>query len=206
MNNDSKSILLFFLFVLSTHSIYVVSQRIEHLELALALLTFALFVLFVLLIFKISLRSIVITLATIVALLDINSIFYLSLPDLYTISFTVGVLLFLCFYYGKAKDAVLAGIGFCIMNLVIHIEPLIQWEWIILFLLHSILFIIGSKNQFTITKRIYVGLFGVTFLLLVAGILSEHNYWAAVGLLLYLAVLIGIDFVFRKQQSTYTTH
>lgn len=205
-NNDSKSILLFLLFAFITISIYVVSQRVENLELPLALVTFALFILFIVLVFKLNLRPIVITLATIIALIDINSIFYLALPDVYTIGFTIGALLFLGFFIKNSKDAILAAIGFCMMNLLIQIEFFIQWEWIYLVVLHSILFIIASKFQFTITKRIYLGLFSVTFFILVIGMLTEHNYLAAFGLLLYLAVLIVIYVFIRKQQRTYKTH
>ena len=208
-NNDSKSMLLFLLFAFITNLAYVASQRIEHLELPLALVTFAIFILFILLVLKLNLRPIVITLATIIALIDINSIFYLALPDFYTISFTIGVLVFLGFYFKKSKDAVLAAIGFCIMNLLINIEFFIQWEWVYLFVLHSILFIIASRLQFTITKRIYLGLFSVTFIFLVIGMLVDHNYLATFGLFLYLAVLIAIYFIIRRQleqQPTYKLH
>lgn len=208
-NNDSKSMLLFLLFAFITNLAYVASQRIEHLELPLALVTFAIFILFILLVLKLNLRPIVITLATIITLIDINSIFYLALPDFYPISFTIGVLVFLGFYFKKSKDAILAAIGFCIMNLLINIEFFIQWEWVNLFVLHSILFIIASRLQFTITKRIYLGLFSVTFIFLVIGMLVDHNYLATFGLFLYLAVLIAIYFVIRRQleqQPTYKLH
>ncbi|MGE7981271.1 heat-shock protein [Solibacillus sp. NPDC093137] len=208
-NNDSKSILLFLLFAFITNLVYVASQRIENLELPLALVIFALFILFIVLVLKLNLRTIVITLATISALLDINSIFYLALPEFYTIGFTIGVLVFLGFYFKKSKDAILAAIGFCIMNILINIEFFIQWEWVYLLVLHSILFIIASRLKFTITKRIYLGFFSVTFIFLVIGMLVDHNYLATFGLLLYLAVLIAIYFVIRKQleqQPTYKLH
>lgn len=208
-NNDSKSILLFLLFAFITNLVYVASQRIENLELPLALVIFALFILFIVLVLKLNLRPIVITLATISALLDINSIFYLALPEFYTIGFTIGVLVFLGFYFKKSKDAILASIGFCIMNILINIEFFIQWEWVYLLVLHSILFIIASRLKFTITKRIYLGFFSVTFIFLVIGMLVDHNYLATFGLLLYLAVLIAIYFVIRRQleqQPTYKLH
>lgn len=208
-NNDSKSILLFLLFAFITNLVYVASQRIENLELPLALVIFALFILFIVLVLKLKLRPIVITLATILALLDINSIFYLALPEFYTIGFTIGVLVFLGFYFKKSKDAILAAIGFCIMNILINIEFFIQWEWVYLLVLHSILFIIASRLQFTITKRIYLGFFSVTFIFLVIGMLVDHNYLATFGLFLYLAVLIAIYFVIRRQleqQPTYKLH
>ncbi|MEK4386468.1 heat-shock protein [Solibacillus sp. FSL W7-1464] len=207
-NNDSKSILLFLLFAFISNLFYVASQRVEHLELPLALVTFAVFILFIVLVLKLNLRPIVITLATILALTDINSIFYLSLPDVYTIGFTIGILVFLSFFFKKEKDSILAAIGFCMMNLLIHIEFFIQWEWIYLFVLHSILFIIASRYQFTITKRIYLGLFSVTFFLLVIGMMTDHNYLAVLGLILYYAVLILIYFFIRKQKQhrTYSTH
>ncbi|MFS0875330.1 heat-shock protein [Solibacillus isronensis] len=208
-NNDSKSILLFLLFAFITNLVYVASQRIENLELPLALVIFALFILFIVLVLKLNLRPIVITLATISALLDINSIFYLALPEFYTIGFTIGVLVFLGFYFKKSKDAILAAIGFCIMNILINIEFFIQWEWVYLLVLHSILFIIASRLKFTITKRIYLGFFSVTFIFLVIGMLVDHNYLATFGLLLYLAVLIAIYFVIRRQleqQPTYKLH
>lgn len=208
-NNDSKSILLFLLFAFITNLVYVASQRIENLELPLALVIFALFILFIVLVLKLNLRPIVITLATISALLDINSIFYLALPEFYTIGFTIGVLVFLVFYFKKSKDAILAAIGFCIMNILINIEFFIQWEWVYLLVLHSILFIIASRLQFTITKRIYLGLFSVTFIFLVIGMLVDHNYLATFGLFLYLAVLIAIYFIIRRQleqQPTYKLH
>lgn len=208
-NNDSKSILLFLLFAFITNLVYVASQRIENLELPLALVIFALFILFIVLVLKLNLRPIVITLATISALLDINSIFYLALPEFYTIGFTIGVLVFLGFYFKKSKDAILAAIGFCIMNILINIEFFIQWEWVYLLVLHSILFILASRLKFTITKRIYLGFFSVTFIFLVIGMLVDHNYLATFGLLLYLAVLIAIYFVIRRQleqQPTYKLH
>lgn len=208
-NNYSKSILLFLLFAFITNLVYVASQRIENLELPLALVIFALFILFIVLVLKLNLRPIVITLATILALLDINSIFYLALPEFYTIGFTIGVLVFLGFYFKKSKDAILAAIGFCIMNILINIEFFIQWEWVYLLVLHSILFIIASRLKFTITKRIYLGFFSVTFIFLVIGMLVDHNYLATFGLFLYLAVLIAIYFVIRRQleqQPTYKLH
>ncbi|MCM3720880.1 heat-shock protein [Solibacillus isronensis] len=208
-NNDSKSILLFLLFAFITNLVYVASQRIENLELPLALVIFALFILFIVLVLKLNLRPIVITLATISALLDINSIFYLALPEFYTIGFTIGVLVFLGFSFKKSKDAILAAIGFCIMNILINIEFFIQWEWVYLLVLHSILFIIANRLKFTITKRIYLGFFSVTFIFLVIGMLVDHNYLATFGLLLYLAVLIAIYFVIRRQleqQPTYKLH
>lgn len=152
-NNNLKSILLFLLFTINTSVVYVISQRIEDLELPLALVTFAIFILFIMLVFKLKLRPIVITLATILALTDINSIFYLALPDFYTIGFTIGILIFLVFCFKKSKDAILVAIGFCVMNLLVHIEFFIQWEWVYLFILHSILVIISSRLQFTITKK-----------------------------------------------------
>ncbi|MER2027934.1 MAG: heat-shock protein [Solibacillus sp.] len=205
-NNDSKSILLFLLFAFITNLVYVASQHIEHLELPLALVTFAILILFIVLVFKLSLRPIVITLATIFALIDINSIFYFALPDFYTIGFTIGVLVFLGFNFKKSKDAILAAIGFCIMNLLIHIEFFIQLEWLYLFVLHSILFIIASRLQFTITKRIYLGLFSVTFFLLVIGMMTDHNYLAVFGILLYFAVLIMIYYIIQRQQEQQPTY
>lgn len=200
-NNDSKSILLFLLFATITNLAYVASQRIEHLELPLALVTFSLFILFIVLVLKLNLRPIVITLATIFTLININSIFYLTLPDFYMIGFTIGILVFLVYCFRKSKDAILAAIGFCIMNLLINIEFFIQWEWVYLFVLHSFLFISASRFRFTITKRIYLGFFIVTFFFLVIGTLVDHNYVAVFGLLLYFSVVIAIYFVIRKQQK-----
>ncbi|MEK5185544.1 heat-shock protein [Solibacillus sp. FSL R5-0691] len=205
-NNNLKSILLFLLFTINTSVVYVISQRIEDLELPLALVTFAIFILFIMLVFKLKLRPIVITLATILALTDINSIFYLALPDFYTIGFTIGILIFLVFCFKKSKDAILAAIGFCVMNLLVHIEFFIQWEWVYLFILHSILVIISSRLQFTITKKIYLGFFSVTFLFLVIGTLVDHNYWAVFGLILYFTVLIAFYIVIRRQQEQQTTY
>ena len=205
-NNNLKSILLFLLFTISTSVVYVISQRIEDLELPLALVTFAIFILFIMLVFKLKLRPIVITLATILALTNINSIFYLALPDFYTIGFTFGILIFLVFCFKKSKDAILAAIGFCVMNLLVHIEFFIQWEWVYLFILHSILVIISSRLQFTITKRIYLGFFSVTFLFLVIGTLVDHNYWAVFGLILYFTVVIAFYIVIRRQQEQQPTY
>lgn len=205
-NNNLKSILLFLLFTISTSVVYVISQRIEDLELPLALVTFAIFILFIMLVFKLKLRPIVITLATILALTDINSIFYLALPDFYTIGFTFGILIFLVFCFKKSKDTILAAIGFCVINLLVHIEFFIQWEWVYLFILHSILVIISSRLQFTITKRIYLGFFSVTFLFLVIGTLVDHNYWAVFGLILYFTVVIAFYIVIRRQQEQQPTY
>lgn len=95
------------------------------------------------------------------------------------------------------------------MNILIRIEFIVQWEFLYLNALFSIQFIVGSKYQFTITKRMYLGLFSVIFFIHTAGILVEHNYFAAFGLLLYLGMLIAIYFVIRKhqeQQPTYKVH